>query len=297
MVGRGPNQCPENVAFVAVRTYCIYYERNVKWNHSYCQCGNVHRSTASNCSILPATLTACHSTLEEVMADVTNASGAAPPESPAAIAAAAAAAPAKPSTAAKPSTSKKSLKAKKLVQPAEHPKYREMIASAIISLKERGGSSRQAILKHILAHYKVGSETNKVNGRVKVALRAGIQSGSLQQAKGTGASGSFRLGEKAKSAKPKPAKAAAGKPSLLKKAKAKATAVPKKVAAGKKVAVTAKKPKSATPKKLKLKGKSAKKGALAKKPKAKTPAKKAAKPKVVKKTPTKKQSKAKLSKK
>ena len=221
------------------------------------------------------------------MADVTNASGAAPPPPPPASAAAA---------AAKLSTSKKSLKPRKTVQPAEHPKYREMIASAITTLKERGGSSRQAIMKHILAHYKLGSEINKVKGRVKMSLRAGIQSGSLKQAKGTGASGSlFRLGEMVKSAEPKPAKAA-GKPGPLKKAKA--TAVAKKVAAGKKkVAVTAKKPKSATPRKLKLKGKSHKKGALAKKPKAKSPAKKGVKKTPTKKTPTKKQSSSKLAKK
>ena len=34
-------------------------------------------------------------------------------------------------------------------KPAEHPKYSEMIAAAIVALKERNGSSRQAIVKYI----------------------------------------------------------------------------------------------------------------------------------------------------
>ena len=195
----------------------------------------------------------------QYVADITNASGAAPLVPVAAA-----------------STSKKSPKPRK---PAEHPKYREMIASAIFTLKDRRGSSRQAILKHILAHYNLDSEINNVHGRVKMSLRAGVKSGRLKQTKGTGACGSFRLGKTVK---------AAGQPDPLKTAKATAVA--------KKVAVTAKKPKSATPRKLK--GKSHKKGALAKKPKAESPAKKGAKPKkVVKKTPTKKRSSSKLAKK
>ena len=34
-----------------------------------------------------------------------------------------------------------------------HPKYSDMVVSAITTLKERKGSSRQAILKHIIATY------------------------------------------------------------------------------------------------------------------------------------------------
>jgi histone H1/5 len=41
-------------------------------------------------------------------------------------------------------------------KPAEHPKYSEMVVAAIAALKERKGSSRQAILKYIQANYKVG---------------------------------------------------------------------------------------------------------------------------------------------
>merc|ERR1712115_311136 len=46
-------------------------------------------------------------------------------------------------------------KASKPKAPAAHPKYSVMIAAAITSLKDRTGSSRQAILKYICANYKV----------------------------------------------------------------------------------------------------------------------------------------------
>ena len=61
----------------------------------------------------------------------------------------AAAAPAKAPKAKKPAAPKK---------PAEHPKYAAMINAAVAALKERGGSSRQAILKYIIANYKVGDK-------------------------------------------------------------------------------------------------------------------------------------------
>lgn len=179
--------------------------------------------------------------------------------------------------ASAPAPAKKAVKAKKPTKPAEHPKYSEMISAAVGALKERGGSSRQAILKYIMANYKVGTEVTKINARVKTALKAGVKAGSLKQAKGTGASGSFRLGEKKAAAKPKTAKkpkAAAKKPAAAKTAKK--TAVkksPKKTAA--KPKKTAKSPKKvAKPKKA-----------------AKSPAKKAAKPKKAAKSPAKKAAK------
>merc|ERR1712170_247350 len=91
--------------------------------------------------------------------------------------------------------------------PPAHPKYSEMIKQAITALKERGGSSRQAILKYICKNFKVGNDEAKVNTHLMLALRAGVKNNSLKQAKGSGASGSFRLGEAAKkAAKPKKAK-------------------------------------------------------------------------------------------
>ena len=43
-------------------------------------------------------------------------------------------------------TSPKKKVAAKPKKPAAHPKYSEMVGKAIAALKERGGSSRQAIL-------------------------------------------------------------------------------------------------------------------------------------------------------
>ena len=164
--------------------------------------------------------------------------------------------------AAAPAKSPKKKAAAKPKKPAAHPTYAEMIKAAVTSLKERGGSSRQAILKYIMKNFNVGKDEKMVNARLKLALRSGVKKGSLKQAKGTGATGSFRMGEVKKATKPKKAKKpkAAKKPKKAKKPKA--AKKPKKTAA--------KKPKAAKPKK-----------AAAKKPKAAKP-KKATKPKAAK---------------
>ena len=156
---------------------------------------------------------------------------------------------------------------------AAHPPFKVMIASAITALKERGGLSRQAIAKYIKANNKLSSTDAAFNAQLKKALKKGVDGGQLKQVKGTGAAGSFRLGEK-KVEKKKPAKKAtkAKKP----KSPAKKKAV-KKPAGAKKVAKPkspAKKPaakKAATPKKAAAKKPAAKKPA-AKKPAAKKPA-------------------------
>ena len=157
-------------------------------------------------------------------------------------------------------------------KPAEHPKYIDMIKAAIGALKERTGSSRQAISKYISANYKVGDNSDV---HLKMALKRGVASGALVQAKGTGASGSFKLAKvvapKKKPAAKKPAKKPAAKKPAAKKPAAKKT--PKKTAAKKK----------STPKKA-AKKPAAKKAA--KKPAAKKPA-----AKKVKKTPKKKAAK------
>ena len=172
--------------------------------------------------------------------------------------------------------------------PAAHPKYSEMIASAVAALKERGGSSRQAILKYINANFKVG---DTANNHLKIALKAGVKAGTLKQAKGTGASGSFKLGEKPKkvakkatkpkAAKPKVKKAAkkpAAKKPAAKKPAAKKAKTPKKAAAKPKKAAAAKPKKAAAAKPKKAATKSPKKAKAAAKPKkTKTPKKAAAK--------------------
>ena len=169
-------------------------------------------------------------------------------------------APAAAPAPAKAKTPKKKAAPKK---PAEHPKYAEMIAAAVAALKERTGSSRQAILKYIQANYKVGDNPTAINARLKTALKAGVKAGTLKQSKGAGASGSFKLGEKKKEAKKPKAK----KPKSPKKAKK-----PAKKAAKSPVKKAAK-PKKAT----KSPAKKAAKKPAAKKPAAKKPAAKKAK--------------------
>lgn len=156
-------------------------------------------------------------------------------------------------------------------KPAEHPKYIEMIVAAIAALKERTGSSRQAIAKYVTANYKVGDNSAT---HLKQALRKGVASGVLSQPKGNGASGSFKLVKKAAEPKKKPA---------AKKPAAKKTAPKKKPATKKKT------PKKAAkkPAKKPASAKKAKKPA-AKKPAAKKPAAKKPAAKKVKKTPKKK---------
>jgi len=106
-------------------------------------------------------------------------------------------------------------KAKKAGKPksghASHPKYSDMIKAALKSLNDRGGSSRAAILKYVLAHYSL--DPNQANQHLKLALKNGVKAKHFKQTKGNGASGSFKLAEgatkkpaKKKSAKPKKAK-------------------------------------------------------------------------------------------
>lgn len=179
--------------------------------------------------------------------------------------------------AATPKVAKKKAPAKPK-KPAAHPKYSEMIKAALSSLKERGGSSRQAILKYVCANYKVGDEKT-ANSHLKLALRAGVKNGSLKQSKGTGASGSFRLGEAKKKPAKKAAKPKAAKPKKAKSPKKAKKPSAKKPAAKKTSAKKATKPKKAkTPKKAaKKSAKSPKKSKASKPKKAKTPKKKSAK--------------------
>lgn len=43
-----------------------------------------------------------------------------------------------------------------------HPTYSAMIRKAVAELKEKSGSSKAAILKYILQHYKLGDNVTKV---------------------------------------------------------------------------------------------------------------------------------------
>lgn len=174
-----------------------------------------------------------------------------------------------------PSSSKSKKTAAKPKKASDHPKFSVMIAAALNSLKERSGSSRQAILKYIQANYKVDVKT--ANNHLKLALKAGIKNGTLKQSKGNGASGSFKLSDdkKEKAKKDKTTK---------KSTKPKAPKNPK--AAGTKSKKVTKKPKEAKPKKTPTK-------TVAKKPK--TAKKVPTKPKSPKAAPKKTVSKRKAS--
>merc|ERR1712130_992292 len=151
--------------------------------------------------------------------------------------------------------------------PAAHPKYSVMIAAAITALKDRTGSSRQAILKYITANYKV--DADRCGQHLRMALRAGLKNGSLKNAKESGkGAGSFKLAKVEKPKKKKPAAKKAAKKPAAKKPAAKKPAAKKPAA---KPNAAKKKPaaKKAAPAK-----KAAAKKPAAKKPAAKKPAKK-----------------------
>ena len=61
-------------------------------------------------------------------------------------------------------------KVKAAAKKAEHPPYAVMIAAAIKALKERGGSSRAAILKYVLANNKI-ADAAKAQVRYKLATQ------------------------------------------------------------------------------------------------------------------------------
>ena len=170
------------------------------------------------------------------------------------------------SDAAAPAPAKKATKAKKPKKAADHPPVAKMVMDAIVALKDRKGSSLAAIKKYIAANNKV--DVAKLAPFIRRFLKKAVADGKLTQPKGTGASGSFKIGAKAKEEK-KPKKAKKAKKPAKKEKKAKKPKTPKKPKAKKA---------TKSPKKAKAK-KSPKKAAKkpAKKPAAKKPAKKAAK--------------------
>merc|ERR1711902_253469 len=138
-------------------------------------------------------------------------------------------------------------KASKPKAPAAHPKYSVMIAAAITSLKDRTGSSRQAILKYICANYKV--DAAKAAVQVRLALKRGVAKGALKMARASGkGAGSYKV---VKAEKPKKVKKPkAKKPKKVKKAKKPAVKKAKKPKkAAKKPAAKKAAPKKAAPKK------------------------------------------------
>lgn len=205
-----------------------------------------------------------------------------------------------PTTPAKKPKASASGGAKKPKAKPTHPKTSEMVNNAIKELKERSGSSLQAIKKYIAAQYKVDAE--KLAPFIRKYLKSAVESGALIQTKGKGASGSFKLESKSSGGKKaatgakagaktgaaaKPKKAtAAGKAKKSAAAGAASPSKPKSAAAtkDKKAAAAKKKPaakKTSAPAKAKSSAPKAKKSAKppTKKPKAPKPKKAAGTPK------------------
>merc|ERR1712215_270581 len=90
---------------------------------------------------------------------------------------------------------------------AKRSTYLEMVTEAIKALKDRSGSSRQAITRYILETHKV--DAAKVI-HIRKAIAHGIEKGTLKQARTSGkGAGSFRV---VKEEKPKKASETKKKP-------------------------------------------------------------------------------------
>ncbi|UMM36919.1 hypothetical protein L5515_008870 [Caenorhabditis briggsae] len=76
-----------------------------------------------------------------------------------------------------------------------HPSYMEMIKGAIQAIDNGKGSSKAAILKYIAQNYHVGENLPKVNNHLRTVLKKAVDSGDIEQARGHGATGSFRMGK------------------------------------------------------------------------------------------------------
>ncbi|KAF1801021.1 linker histone H1 and H5 family-domain-containing protein, partial [Mucor lusitanicus] len=72
----------------------------------------------------------------------------------------------------------------------EHPSYESMIIAAILSLKERKGSSRPAIKKYVLANFKVAPGAH-FDSQISGAIRRGAAKDVFSLPKGL--SGTVKL--------------------------------------------------------------------------------------------------------
>merc|ERR1712107_592086 len=122
----------------------------------------------------------------------------------------------------------KAPKAKKVAKPAAHPPYANMIVAAIKALKDKKGSSRQAILKYVVANNKV--EADKAAVRVKLALRKMVAAKKAKKPKAAKKPAAKKAAKPKKAAKKPAAKKAAKKPAAKKPAAKKPAkkAAPKK---------------------------------------------------------------------
>jgi len=160
----------------------------------------------------------------------------------------------------------------------DHPSYKDMVAVAVTNLKERSGSSRQAIKKYIHANFS--HLTKGADSLINTAIKRGVAAGEFTQPKG--ASGPVKLGkqegkEAKKTVKRKETEKKERKPAGMEKKEKKPTAAKKtaRALAVKKMVKgpAAKKAKEPTEKKATAK-KAASKTAVAKAAPKKTLAKK-----------------------
>jgi len=131
---------------------------------------------------------------------------------------------------------------------SEHPTYEVMVVAAIKALKNRKGSSKQAVLKYIVATYNLKGDPNI---HAKIALRKLIKNGKVEVASGTGLAGRFKL-------KASAVDVTAKKPKKAQKSKKTTKKTAKKPAAKSKKSLVKKSPKK-SPKKASKKSKSQKK--------------------------------------
>lgn len=137
-----------------------------------------------------------------------------------------------------------------------HASYQDMITDAIMTLKDRNGSSRIKLKKYVKANNQINATDAMFDSLFNKALKAGVEKGVFEQPKGP--SGGTKLAKKAKTDIKKevaPKKKAAPKKKEEKKEPEKKKAAPKKAvaaaAAAPKKAESDKKPskKAAAPKK------------------------------------------------
>jgi histone H1/5 len=109
---------------------------------------------------------------------------------------------------------KESTTTTKAKKPSAHPAYKDMIKDAILQLKERNGSSRQALKKYIQSNHEIQASNFEV--QFNAALRRGVQNGDFVQPKGP--SGPVKLKKKEPGeTKPKASSAPAKKAEMTKK--------------------------------------------------------------------------------
>ena len=121
--------------------------------------------------------------------------------------------------------------------PSSHPPVADMVTAAINELKDRKGTSLQAIKKYVATNYQ--TDPNRINYYIRNFLKSAVEKGILVQINGKGASGSFKFNKPAtakpkaeKKNKPKTVQANSPKPkkAVNVKASTKVAAIEKKAA-------------------------------------------------------------------